>query len=130
MKVFRFEDSSGIGPYRSNISSPDIKFDSFRHPLPYEDSKLSSKTEEYGIDLKYGTLPEFLRFGFSSLDQLRNWFYSNNMLIELHRAGFVLKIYESNAVYEGWSQCLFDKRPEKSTCIAEENILEYFQLNK
>lgn len=130
VKVFRIENARGVGPYMSDIIPQEYRTqltDEVRHPEPYKDSRLVSEIESrhpYNFNL----IPTWMRFGFGSIDQLRNWFYNDDWLYTLHKYGFVLVEYtvSSDRVYLGNTQCTF-----KASCagnIERYSILEYFNL--
>ena len=88
---FRFEDKRGDGPYRS--FGPNLESDcpfweaSSKHPIPEADSLFQSNFSQDG-DFD-DTIENFL-FGFSSMAQLRSWFYDDRVLKWMAQNGFRL----------------------------------------
>jgi hypothetical protein len=120
-KIYRIETQSGEGMYTSGIvrdlnlplyqiTAPD-SFGPGRHPLPFYDTKLVAEGRK--LDLFYGRYDmirsEWVKFGFGSINQLRNWIYNDDWLIKLHAAGLRLCIYEG-AVAVGNTQAIIDVR--------------------
>lgn len=117
MRIYRIELENGDGCYRpsdnsklfSNLASQELEIDyydfhDYRHPCPSEDS---------GLDIEHEEIAQY-RHGFSSIGQLRTWFYRDDILLMLHRAGYRCAVYEYNGsipdVYRlGHSQALFKR---------------------
>jgi hypothetical protein len=119
MLVYRIEDTYGKGMYRSN-KSIDIDQDDARHPTPFDDSLLS--------DLVINIIGVYQNYihGFKSIEQLRNWLYYDTWLVNLHEAGFVLKVYEVEEanVLIGHTQVVF----LRSNNFTEHSIKGYFNV--
>ena len=86
--------------------------DKFLHPLPEDDGKL----QPHWVSL---TCDEALSmyFGFSSYQQFKRWFYNDDAL-ELCTDSVVLRIYNCEHVFEGYTQAIFDIN-ETVQCLAE-----------
>ena len=108
-RVYRLETLEGVGVYRASNRSQMIQriMDEYmnvpRHPGPMNDSLLA--------DAFFSVNQQRFRFGFASLEQLKEWFFDDNdrELLSLH--GIVCNEYE----IEGWGfvagrkQCIFVK---------------------
>lgn len=108
MHLFRIENAEGDGPYRGGAES--IGLDTYaddHHPT-------------------HGSLPHHLscnemnlRFAFSSLDQLKSWFYVGE-LRTMQRHGFLLTEWEVDhrAAWSGRKQWAFDAtRAERLSAV-------------
>ena len=138
-EIFRLEESNKElrrGVYNSN-KGWDIMNDKYnperdengsvpRHPMPRKDSKIVQECEKRDIDADCLNDGEF-RFGFLSINQLRSWFYNNDSLIELGKAGIILRIYSApeENIIAGNTQCCFS---EKFHTL--ENIVEEIELSE
>lgn len=60
-----------------------------RHPSYEKDSKLY-----INISKKKSFNYNSIRFGFSSIKQLRNWFYNNEILIKFNSLNIILSVYK------------------------------------
>lgn len=121
IKIFRFEYSDGSGIYFRNDgkSLTDLMEFDFRHPNPYEDTPIFDRVG-YGIS-RY-------TFGFSSLEQLRSWFYSDDLLKKFHCKDVVIAEYLCYAkdVVFGNAQTIFERN--NSIGKTQYNIKDYFKL--
>jgi hypothetical protein len=81
--VYRIEDENGTGPYRKDWGGV-YPNSAARHPTPTSDAALGF----YGIHP--GSLRDQYHFGFVSVAQLRFWFYRQDWLEALDKAGFRL----------------------------------------
>jgi hypothetical protein len=99
--IYRIETEDGRGAYKASS----FEYDPVRHPAPYEDSKLAP----FWMDL--GPQQKDYFFGFGSQEQLRAWFYSDHMLLNLKRDGCHLSVYEVSIKesHIGYSQAVFKK---------------------
>ena len=116
MLVYRIEQApQGPGPYDKYIQNDDQLMvacallnkhnGSLKHPTPYLDGIrdfdgndwLGSKGNDY--------------CAFASKAQLKQWF--NGWFTKLHKAGFVLSVYDAQPVKMGGRQCAFDPRDAK-----------------
>lgn len=115
--VYRLEHTeTGSGVY--DFTTDVVEFDSSRHPLPHFDTKLQSSLQNRPI-YRY-------HFGFSSIDQLRAWFYNDDWLYKLSLKGVVLSVYAAKEYYGGNSQCVFKKAT--ATLLGKHDLVEYFHL--
>ena len=99
------------------------------HPTPQRDSALIdhflTKVEDGSYDRGYYTVPKDgvrgiynYHFGFKSIEQLRTWFFDDELLIKLRAKGIYLATYvveapddiweEEHVYIEGNSQVMFD----------------------
>lgn len=115
-KVYRVEDKDGKGMYCGRVSLWGMH-DPVRHPTPMDDSRLmrSFQRDTGGIGDARTEFDKFLfdefgrvRFGFSSLDQLRRWIYDDEWKDTLYVYGFKLNVYECDRVWVGDTQAVFD----------------------
>ena len=122
MLVYRIENAAGGGVYRATgwTFGEYYTSDSPRHPLPYQDSKLMRAIPDECIYWN-GTLKSMLSYGFSSLDQLRCWFYVDEWREAMHRNGFSVSVY-SGDVYVGDTQAVFIK--EDCVLVSKFSLLD------
>ena len=115
--IYRIEDIKGRGPYRGVCDIQSAFDDEPRHPVPRNDSKLCEtashlfRKDPYG---PYGAIfdaPNFV-FGYSSIKQLRAWFYKDEPLRILHKNGYSLLHLEGEC-YHGNSQAIINKTTMK-----------------
>jgi hypothetical protein len=130
--VYRIEDVDQGGVYRGSnrYYIPSQMDDAERHPIPKDDSKL---IESFGYN--YDTFEdEYFRFdlidynfGFSSIDQLRNWFYKDEWLLKLSEY-FKVGVYtiDLNYVKMGHTQVCF--RMNEAEEHVQHSIAEFFNL--
>ena len=94
---YRIQDADGVGPFwgKANLYDCPVWSEDDRHPLPYRDTKLKESIEkETGetfseVTIFKGRFQEFV-YGFSSLEQLRTWFYNDEIIKWLAANGFIL----------------------------------------
>ena len=109
VKFFRIHHSSDItqGCYRAGCTNNLLSYYAYstnwkKHPPPYEDSKLYQSllnSPDYdGFD--YENLLIKYHFGFTSLEQLKAWFYNEDWLEWLDEQGFILSEFECDDVPE------------------------------
>ncbi len=116
-KFYRLEDKNGNGIYNSDNGEIDnIVFSSFaeerRHPGPRDDSKLKENALKIGAmegEERRPCINENYIFGFSTLKQYRNWFYSDEILAELAALGVKLKVYKTKDFAKGNTQMMARK---------------------
>lgn len=130
VKVFRVENARGEGPYLAMgleqstwASGPHL--DSTGRPGPGADEGLKTWLKNQPVELNdiFCCTPlKPYSFGFKSLDQLFNWFDSNERL-KLKQLGFDVVVYivESKDVIEGTKQVIFKKPVEGMTVSIENN---------
>lgn len=90
--LYRIENQEGLGVYSAMVeyqkTAWDVvvgtEIDPKMQPLPYGNKLLSFDMNE---NKKF--------FAFSSIEQLRNWFYNNYWLIKFEDLGFKLVLYET-----------------------------------
>ena len=89
--------------------------DNQRHPAPRDDSKLKENALKIGAMEKMEAYEDFTNintdfiFGFSTLKQYRNWFYSDEILAELAALGVKLKVYKTKDFAKGNTQMMARK---------------------
>jgi len=121
MKVYRLENKDGIGVYQAANYNEQLLVNlrstfsalSNRHPYPNDDSLLRETCP--------GMRWMECFFGFDSLKQLRNWFYTNKILKVFSESGITINVYEipAHAVYMGNTQCCFEKEYRDNRHIVE-----------
>lgn len=136
MKLIRIEHpKTGCGIYYSR-SQRSQKLNNFlcdfsageKHPEPRDDSKLyiTLKEKYRTVRLEDGVAGAgFLLYGFSSINQLRAWFYSDDILQEMHNSGFVIVEIEGD-ITEGNCQATVDKTT--ITSKVQFNLEKYLNL--
>ena len=102
LKIYRFE-KEGIGPYKRGILSSE---ESENKPTLYTEDRIL-----YTYLLVFGKMKSF-RFGFSSLEDLYNWFNEIDLKI-LEDTGFKLVEYESTEYFLTEKQVVFSVRNSK-----------------
>ncbi|MGZ8887974.1 MAG: hypothetical protein ACXW1D_00280 [Halobacteriota archaeon] len=126
--VLRLEWPDGGGIYYQEGAKSFCNYmdwDVERHPTPYNDDRLMSNLFQ-----KSGSRYEFseFHFRFSSLDQLRRWFFEDKILRMMHDRGVVVSEYVCHwdDVVHGHTQAIFLR--EKAKRHTQYGILEYFGL--
>jgi hypothetical protein len=101
------------------------------HPLPQNDSKLVENLSKVSYDYASGIKNnEKWRFGFSSVAQLRSWFYNNEALALAHAEGVHLAIYKVPRIVRGGAQAIIKGEYHKvENCIKNYSLLDLI-LNK
>ena len=117
--VYRIETINGEGVYRGEISLY-IYFDSYKHPMPNDDSLLMQNLGR--LDFKY------YHFGFASLGQLRSWFYADDWMRKIAKNRNFLSIYDAKEVYLGNAQVCFNR--DTANRIEQHEILEFFNIGE
>lgn len=107
--IYRVEDRDGEGPYRlsHHLWADEGNYhDDERYPTMQEDRGLVPRLKEIreiGVKSFY--------FGFSSMDQLRQWF-SKDELVRLYQRGYRITSYVVHEIHQipGERQTIFLKR--------------------
>ena len=133
--VFRIEDEKGCGVYRGETNLYNYrKYGDFTrdrvHPVPKCDSKLMQSIPKCGKRLdcfgveepKFKWIFNFV-FGFSSIEQLRAWFYEDEVIEWLHENGFSLVVYEGIA-YHGNCQSIVRQGSKQIQKLSLTTLLE------
>lgn len=103
MLVYRVQTADGEGLYSASQYANDKLSDlNGRHPLPYNDSKLMAAL---GDEVCAGKL-----FAFASLEQLKFWIHSDEDREAIHYEGCSIYAIETDEVWVGDTQCVFNKR--------------------
>lgn len=85
--LFRIE-KDGIGPYNSfALEEFGLGPANALHPMPCQDELFMTNM------MKKRCSASFFLYGFTSIDQLRRWFYRDEWLHALHKKGFTLNVY-------------------------------------
>lgn len=104
--IYRIQHrDDGYGPYRYR----DFPYELWQcqdhedqdHPSPWEDKDLCEVWRDH-LSAPFGTL----RFGFKSLDQLRNWFTREEQM-KLAMLGFQVVKFHPRRVWHGAKQSIF-----------------------
>lgn len=123
MRIYRIEDSRGLGPYHE--SSPMLRvwrwgaegpFDiAGKHPSPDHDSGLRNWWLAHVTRAPDEETLDAIRFGFASLEQLHAWFYNDDWFTSMDKNGFHLRIYDvsDDNVIKGRAQVIFYKDAAK-----------------
>ena len=106
MKVLRFENEDGYGPY---INNKEIVFSFFNkhldasiYPGMYQDI--------FNKDIEVNISNESLYCGFLNIKQTLSWFTQEDIM-EMYRKGFCLFIYDTiEEVFSSKKQVLFEKK--------------------
>lgn len=131
-RVFRIQNNNGEGIY-VNSSGIDIYScpsydDDKKHPKPEDDKLLRASLSANGF-LRCGNMfhVEHYSFGFSTIEQLREWFYDDVWLEWMDDNGFHLAEYyvDTGAVMQGDTQCMFVKNNNYDMY----SFREYFNLD-
>ena len=98
-----------------------------RHPSPSEDSRLWEGLKQKEND----SLPDLKQylFGFSSIAQLRAWFFDDEVLRHLHEKGFVLVEFDCKIV-NGNSQVVSLKEDVAAASKKESSLLSLLAEKK
>ena len=129
LDIYRIEHSvDRTGPYQSHRAAG-IKnlFDSHLHPATYKDGgRHPVPSDDRGL-INAGADTIDYHFGFSSIEQLKSWFYHAHVLEWLHENSYVLVIYETHKddMHKGWSRILFDL--DKAYRKREVSIKEFLE---
>ncbi len=109
MLVYRIETEDGDGPYggaepKWGLNKP---YCGDRHPTPEDDSKL----RDAWIKIVRDGFSSDWRFGFTSVDQMRAWFYEDDWLVAMHDIGLGLVVYgcSTDEVRLGHTQAVFER---------------------
>ena len=119
-RVYRLETLEGVGVYTAREIYPMLtrilnEYVSLpNHPGPFTDSGLRSSS------FRFGELLEF-NFGFSSLRQLRDWFFNRADRQLISECGIVCAVYEveDEHFHLGERQCVFKKSHAKKVEIVD-----------
>lgn len=109
MRVYRVEDTNGIGPYseRHKLVEHQELLDALNsHCLDNGHPGACYLDEPFGN----GGPTDYYnyRFGFSDMEQLNNWFSPQEQEL-LNDAGFVISVYEGKEVLMGRHQVAFKR---------------------
>lgn len=109
MVVYRIEDDRGIGIYRSEISPALIESYGKNKPTPWEDKGLLESANIKADDM-YDVIEDY-SFGFSSKEQMKNWF--GILTIQRFIAlGFNVNVYmvDDTKSHSSKHQAMFNKQ--------------------
>jgi hypothetical protein len=114
MLVYRIENADGEGVHRAKGWSFSYDFfyhDANRHPRPCMDSKLMREIPTDMINPNNGMPSSAFHYGFSSLEQLKCWFFKYSWRNRMDEMGFHVNVYEGDEgdVYAGDTQVVFIK---------------------
>lgn len=123
--VYRLETIGGTGVYNTSASMT-IDFDGKRHPMPNDDSLLMENLLMHNLDILSGYGNLGVHFGFSSIEQLRSWFYNDNWIRDISERDIILSIYEAEEVYLGNSQMCFNR--STASLKSQNNLIDFFKL--
>ena len=112
--IYRLETPEGVGVYTARELYPMLcrvlseYCELPNHPGPFTDKRLKN------LFLQWGELLAF-NFGFSSLRQLKDWFFNREDRQLISECGIVCVVYEveDGHFHEGEKQCVFKKRHAK-----------------
>jgi len=120
MLVFRVETIYGKGAYAGCLAGELVDFFESSHPEPFNDGKLVESFREFYLSPsnftentdKYSnwemkTPKENFYYGFSSMEQLKCWFYDDKKLAENVEKGKI-SVYKVPFILDGYTQCVFD----------------------
>lgn len=100
-------------------TNPDLEYHKHRQPEPDDDDGLMSCLERARI----GYTDSDNLYGFSSLEQLSNWFVQHERSY-LKMCGYQCMVYECETVFIGDKQCIFSNRKSNLTGIIDLETLE------
>lgn len=112
--IYRCEDAEGHGLYSGYAQVSLSGGNGTEHPCPDMDGGLC---EAYERDFR----PHH-RFGFGSLQQLRQWLFNSEWFEPLHAANFSIHVYEAEEAAVGWTQAFFDKKTAR--CVEVISFLD------
>jgi len=124
--IYRVEKESGEGLYDGRFASIGVDID--RHPSPADDAAIGVffKSDPASRNVKY---QKKWSFGFSNIEDAKNWINDSNLIDKLKEDGYVLKEFTlpSNFIIEGFKQTIFQK---KYTIKEESFDLDLVKNNK
>lgn len=123
VRVYRIEHKMyGGGVYRNNAVSlsncDDYYIEHDKHPAPEDDGMLKRALDEKNMINHYGNLRYSVTvdysFGFSSLEQLRSWFYKDSWIEWMSENDFIVAVCDVpySDVLIGYTQAMFIKPDE------------------
>jgi hypothetical protein len=98
MLIYRVEDPTGYGPYhgaaclQSNFPYYHDYWSTKRRPTVEYDNYVTEEDKPKGDKWNDDGIPP--RFGFASVDQLKDWFFEGGMEVYLDKQGCRVAIYE------------------------------------
>lgn len=103
--IYRVETESGQGPY----ANADIGYKCgsvHSAPAPWEDYQLAPEWNNLGCNRE----KDKFYFGFSTPEQLLEWFHSDEFHKEAHEAGYRVSVIEvAGRVFHGAYQSIFER---------------------
>lgn len=84
--------------------NPRFYYDDKQHPDPYDDELLRKNIKERR---EFTGALSSMFYGFASLESLDRWF-DDYIRQDLHKAGYVVMVYEAEEAYEGTAQAVFN----------------------
>lgn len=107
--IYRVETVDGIGIYGAGVRCANLEMDdSRRHPLPTEDAELSDFWGKMSLCDRGG-----IRFGYSSINQLKSWIYKKSWRKEIAKSGLIVSVYRARFVRVGATQAVFKLKTAK-----------------
>jgi hypothetical protein len=108
--VIRLQDDNNVGPYNSGHDPAWDRrdFTYKNHPTIGEDEILCEVVRQN--NWSEWSLPDDIRFGFSSVQQMLSWFYRAEHFRYLALAEFKVVVYRvrSGSAWHGKAQCVFE----------------------
>ena len=94
--IFLWRDSVGMRYPKDEVSDPSL------HPSPEKDGKLKDYWNNLNIREQLNH-----RFGFENIEQLRRWFFDDDILNKLKEIGFQISIYKTGKTFKaGYTQAV------------------------
>lgn len=89
------------------------------HPCPWDDSLINLFLSNTGG----GIWGEYF-FGFTSIEQMRRWFYNDDILALLDQSGYHLSVYEFPSIVSGHTQAMASMEYKGMVPIEKKKLTE------
>lgn len=117
---YRVVNADGVGLYASGHHVAGELHDMYRHPTPSDDYKLRDFYYEHISNGLYFRNSPYV-FGFASMEQLRHWIHSEELLMSLAESGFRIRIYQTDDYCIGDTQMVF--RGSTASLVGEAKLI-------
>lgn len=131
MLVYRIENQEGWGPWLSDAIEHynDARVygpDPYEHPGPRDIREYNTKLYGFFND-KTNDVSDFI-FGVQSKELLLTWFPCQKGRKEMETWGSEIKVYETEDVFEGLFQCVFNKHTAKLVGYLDMGTLKFHHV--
>lgn len=117
MQVYRIETACGEGPFGASMAvwaynTENLMGGNCFSPPGAHDEAPETELHQFYKESGGGCMPDYIRFGFESIDQLENWFRCTSGRRAMQHCGVNIQVYDvpEEYVMRGNWQVIFNKK--------------------